>query len=707
MSLRQQLLMVSLLLLSIPWAGCQFLREIEQSLREGRENTAAATGAAVAAVITANPDWLHRATSTPAEPASLFAFPGAGAIELDGYDDEWPETAPVVTLPATDKAPKVTYKARLIHADQGSELHIHYKIYDDELIYHNPRVSWLGSGDRLVLATQMGSQHREVVLSTSVPGVLQAKYLNDAGGVFYEPRLQAYWQEFASGYMVELHLPVELAVSGFGFYFINQDRAATADSAVTTGNIEPDHRGPLPLPVISDPVLNEILAIFPEHPSISILDHQSRLLAGRAVYPAAGDNRYKTFPGYESAKSQTSGLGKLFYRSILRDDELPALPDIPATGIIHRHEVQAALRANFSRLNHQQYATQWYRQPASNSGSLLAVAVPIMIAGEAKAVVLVEQDSEQYLSLTDDAFGDLLFYSLFTMLTCSAGLLLYASALSFRIRRLSRAAREIIHADGRLRDNFPRSGAKDEIGDLTRSYGELLSQLRGYTEYLRTLSGKLSHELRTPIAVVASSLENLEEVQCTPIEEDYLKRARDGLNRLRHILTAMTEASNLAESIEKNPTSPLDLAIIVRELTHVHASLNPATHYLNHDLDSTAMINGNADLLQQLLDKLLDNAVDFCPVGGAIVVSINRAEAFITLEVCNDGPLLPSGMERQIFDSMVSMRAGSGGPPHLGLGLHIVQLIATFLNATVQAINRSDKSGVCFRIIFPRTPSTY
>ena len=57
---------------------------------------------------------------------------------------------------------------------------------------------------------------------------------------------------------------------------------------------------------------------------------------------------------------------------------------------------------------------------------------------------------------------------------------------------------------------MPGRGARDELGELARSFEELLERLREHTEYLRTSSSKLSHELRTPLAVVTTSLDNLE-----------------------------------------------------------------------------------------------------------------------------------------------------------------------------------------------------
>ena len=88
--------------------------------------------------------------------------------------------------------------------------------------------------------------------------------------------------------------------------------------------------------------------------------------------------------------------------------------------------------------------------------------------------------------------------------------------------------------------------APDEIGDLARSFEKLFVVVGGYTDYLRTLASKLSHELNTPLAIVKSSLDNLEHAlqersALPPEAAPYLARARDGVARLGALVRAMSE----------------------------------------------------------------------------------------------------------------------------------------------------------------------
>jgi signal transduction histidine kinase len=110
---------------------------------------------------------------------------------------------------------------------------------------------------------------------------------------------------------------------------------------------------------------------------------------------------------------------------------------------------------------------------------------------------------------------------------------------------------------------------------------------------------------------------------------------------------------------------------------------------------------GSGELVAQLLDKLVDNAASFSAPGGRIDVAVDDAGHELVLSVANKGPTLPAQMRRQLFDSLVSVRERRDGRAHLGLGLHIVALIAEFHGGRCDADDLPDGSGVVFRVWFP------
>ena len=116
---------------------------------------------------------------------------------------------------------------------------------------------------------------------------------------------------------------------------------------------------------------------------------------------------------------------------------------------------------------------------------------------------------------------------------------------------------------------------------------------------------------------------------------------------------------------------------------------------------SHATINGSAELLAQLLDKLVDNALDFVKPETAIHIALSVEHACLVLGIANEGARLPQEMRTQLFESMVSLREGKHDRPHLGLGLYIVRLIAEYHGGHVEVADLADREGVLFRVLLP------
>ena len=102
-----------------------------------------------------------------------------------------------------------------------------------------------------------------------------------------------------------------------------------------------------------------------------------------------------------------------------------------------------------------------------------------------------------------------------------------------------------------------------------------------------------------------------------------------------------------------------------------------------------------------MLDKLVENAVDFCPPSGLITVRLARSGSNYELAVANDGPPIPEAMLGRLFESLFEHREGHGDRPHFGLGLYIVRLVAEFHGGTAAAHNRADGSGAVFAVLLP------
>jgi two-component system sensor histidine kinase ChvG len=343
------------------------------------------------------------------------------------------------------------------------------------------------------------------------------------------------------------------------------------------------------------------------------------------------------------------------------------------------------------------------RRPTPDGKAVVVSAAhPIWVGDQVKGAVIVEETTNAVLAERNRAFERLFSIVLAALLIGSLALTLYASRLSARIRRLRDEAEAAIDAQGRVRGVLAGSNAGDEIGDLSRSFSSVLSRLAQYASYREHMASRLSHELRTPIAVVRSSLDNL---KLSPLPDDarvYMERAQQGLNRLTHILTRMTEATRLEQSVGEDERERFDLAKVVTGCVDGYRVAYPQ-HTLQLELPSGEVIfNGAPEMIAQMLDKLVANAVEFSAAGTPIVVRLERGDTELRLSVENEGPLLPDAMHGRLFDSMVSVRGDQASDaPHLGLGLYIVRLIAEAHRGRAMAQNRDDGRGVVVSVTLP------
>ena len=343
---------------------------------------------------------------------------------------------------------------------------------------------------------------------------------------------------------------------------------------------------------------------------------------------------------------------------------------------------------------------EWVRSGARQE-LLLTAAAPIFVDGRARGAVFLEQAGDQLLALRDRAVTRL--FNLTLLATAAAVILMFGFAtwISLRIQRLRDAADSAVSSDGKIRLEMPESTRADEIGALSRGFERLLARLNEHTTYLRTLGGKLSHELRTPLTIVRSSLDNLESEGLREDQQRYVTRAREGTQRLQSILSALGAAARVEESIKQAEWVSFDLRELLESAVAAYRDGFPQARIALVAPPDPCFVRGAPELIVQLLDKLVENAVDFCPPAGLITVRLDRALGNYLLQVQNDGPPIPQALLGRLFESLFEQRQGRDDKPHFGLGLYIVRLIAEFHGGTAVAANRPGGDGALFTITLP------
>ncbi len=262
-----------------------------------------------------------------------------------------------------------------------------------------------------------------------------------------------------------------------------------------------------PLLRYSGTLSGELAQFAPDQVQARVLSPQGWLLAR--------SGRLNTAPGNDG---QPGWFASMIYRSLLAtrlEDANLWSQDVPRLDTAEVREARAGTSVSV------------WRSGEERGSVVLAAAVPIERAGQVDDVLLLEQASRAVPLLANRALLGLLLTSFGVLLVAGGILLAFATRLSLRLGRLRNAAERAQLNDGRLdglfeKGRFPMTDASDEIGDLARSFERLFEVVGGYTDYLRTLASKLSHELNTPLAIVKSSLDNLEHAALPAEAQPYL-----------------------------------------------------------------------------------------------------------------------------------------------------------------------------------------
>jgi signal transduction histidine kinase len=176
----------------------------------------------------------------------------------------------------------------------------------------------------------------------------------------------------------------------------------------------------------------------------------------------------------------------------------------------------------------------------------------------------------------------------------------------------------------------------------------------------------------------------------------------------------MSEATRLEQILVNTDKTSFPITELIRSCFSGYQIIYPDISFsLNINLalgntsesDNEASIKmyGSPEHIVQLLDKVINNAVEFSN-DKVISVCVTQTAQVLSIKISNHGIHLPKVMLSSLFDSMVSVRSHSKqSQPHLGLGLYIARLICHFHQGEIKAENNFEPDGVSISISLPLT----
>lgn len=240
-----------------------------------------------------------------------------------------------------------------------------------------------------------------------------------------------------------------------------------------------------------------------------------------------------------------------------------------------------------------------------------------------------------------------------------------------------------------------------ELDGVARAFDGMVGNLRRAARNLSQLAEENAHALKTPVGVIAQSLEPLRRAAG---EDQRQKRSVEmidrSVERLDHLITVIRKSEEAAATLVAPPLESVDAGALLETVAEAYL---PLAKDRGIDLKATgrAEVRGNSELLRAALENPVENAIELTPKGGSITLSVRPSGKAGMVELCvNDtGPGVPDHDLETIFERRFSVReSGDGG--HDGLGLWIVSRNMEAMAGTAHAEN-ADEGGLTIVLTVP------
>jgi two-component system sensor histidine kinase BaeS len=338
------------------------------------------------------------------------------------------------------------------------------------------------------------------------------------------------------------------------------------------------------------------------------------------------------------------------------------------------------------------------RGPRNGRGPLI-VTQPVEL--ESRRVGTVELRYRRSLSPTQSLLRTklltaVLLGSAIAVAIALLGAALVSRAITLPLRRLAAAARRLRAGDLTARSNT--ATAPGELGQLSAAFDGMADTLHRERGARRRLVSELSHEVRTPVAILQGNLEELVDgiADATPQRLASLHEEVLRLGALVEDLDALAHADAPVTRIDR---APVELAELARaQLEVLRPRLEAKALTVEQHLTPVTVI-GDRTRLGQVLANLLGNAIKFTPNGGQITVTVDPVDRAGRVMVDDSGPGIPTEERDLVFERF---RRGSAARDisGRGIGLAVADEITRAHGGTIE-LQRSNTGGARFIVTVP------
>jgi signal transduction histidine kinase len=312
--------------------------------------------------------------------------------------------------------------------------------------------------------------------------------------------------------------------------------------------------------------------------------------------------------------------------------------------------------------------------------------------------VLAARNSHVLDETQEIILSGLLWGTLVTTLLALVGGFVVSIGPTRRVDAIASTMRLV--SEGRLDIRLPVTGRRDELDRLSSDINGMVSRIEVLISSLKQVSTDIAHDLRTPLARMRQRLEG---VQRDDVVAEELRQAVDvavaETDSIIETFNALLRIAQIEAGARKAKFQVLDLSDLATEIHETFETVaEDAGYRFWLDVEARRKIDGDRDLLQQLLSNLIENAITHVPAPASIILSVRRNGTRVVLDLRDDGPGVPEAERRKIFRRLYRLDR-SRTTPGSGLGLALAAAVAELHGATIEALD--NEPGLTVRVTFP------
>ncbi len=283
------------------------------------------------------------------------------------------------------------------------------------------------------------------------------------------------------------------------------------------------------------------------------------------------------------------------------------------------------------------------------------------------------------------------------MLALASGLLLSARFLR-GMDAMTRTAASIVAGD--LKSRVPISLRNDDLDQLARAFNSMLDRLDVLMDSLKQVSNDIAHDLRTPLSRLKQNLDDTARGAATKDEMRIgILNATLQVDEILATFSALLRIAQIESGTRRSGFAPVDLSELTMLLAGDYMAVaEDRGQAVRTVVEASVWIEGDHDLLTQLIVNLLENALRHTSDGSEVTISLHKAPDGAVLAVADNGTGVPEAERERIFRRFYRLEQ-SRTSPGSGLGLSLVAAIAELHDASAAALD--NRPGLRVEIRFP------